>query len=101
MRQFYAILLVLGGIALGACVAPQLSPAPTTAATDPTTVATEPSKWEYKIEADSSSPFRYVGEKELNELGSQGWEMIGFALTESNQYGARSFRYVFKRPKAN
>lgn len=90
MRQFYSVLLVLGGIAIGACVAPQLSPQASSADTPAT-----PTKWEYRIYNEGMEP--NLDEAEANKLGSDRWEMIGFALQSNNAYRA----YIFKRSVAN
>jgi hypothetical protein len=44
-------------------------------------------KWEYKITA-------LMGEKEMNELGSQGWELV--AILAVNYQGS-STGLIFKR----
>jgi lipopolysaccharide export system protein LptC len=52
---------------------------------------TSPTSWEYK-----STPASYYGRPDdrlLNELGAQGWELIGV-----NQDGSVTY-YFFKRPK--
>lgn len=47
--------------------------------------------WEYKIESKCSD------EKKLNALGAEGWELTGFAISESGLGG--NWRCVFKRAK--
>ena len=48
--------------------------------------------WEYKAINING----YLGEGELNKLGSEGWELTGFCFIPQGQ-GDHS-RYVFKRP---
>jgi hypothetical protein len=44
-------------------------------------------KWEYKV-------LGKVNEIEFNELGKQGWELVGIAMAVDYRYGCA----VFKRP---
>lgn len=96
MRTAYAIVLVLGGIALGACVAPQLSPTPTNAAGETSgTVLTKPAvtQWEYKVVG-------YSDEAKISELGAQGWELVSIIQeTKIGYVDDLSKRLFFKRPK--
>jgi len=48
--------------------------------------------WEYKMISSGAKDF--FGEPTLNELGTQGWELIAVAATETNGY-----TYYLKRPK--
>ena len=45
--------------------------------------------WEYKSTAQ-------LNEKQLNELGAQGWELVAVGV---GGMGALSFTMFFKRPK--
>lgn len=54
----------------------------------PMAVRLTPVKWEYKVETD-------INEHRMNQLGSQGWELVGFQeLTRQSRTN-----YIFKRPK--
>lgn len=45
-------------------------------------------QWEYKIETD-------INERRMNQLGAQGWELVGFQeITRQSRTN-----YIFKRPK--
>lgn len=53
--------------------------------------ASVPATWEYKIETKCSD------EKRINALGAEGWELVGFSISESGLGG--NWRCVFKRAK--
>lgn len=36
----------------------------------------------------------------LNELGAQGWELIGIEVLPAGQYGTTAAKWIFKRPGA-
>lgn len=71
VRNFFGVLLVAGGIAIGACVAPQLSPQASNADTP-----AQPTKWEYLKVAVVPSYQNPKWFDELNSLGDQGWEIF-------------------------
>ena len=50
--------------------------------------------WEYKIEDESVSR-GVLRDKDINEYGAQGWELV--AVTVSREHGLKTF--YFKRPK--
>jgi len=49
-------------------------------------------KWEYKLE----SPDDYSFEREMNEFGADGWELV-FARRATNSYSGASYEMIFKR----
>lgn len=50
-------------------------------------------KWEYKV-IEQDWKFRGAIEKELNELGSQGWEAVATVTQEASIF----FKIILKRP---
>lgn len=52
-------------------------------------------QWEYKI-IDNMCFSGYSGERELNELGAEGWELVAI---RTNPFNNLSEYAVFKRPK--
>lgn len=48
-------------------------------------------RWEY---ATFTTERGHMTLGEMNRMGSEGWELVGF---ESTPYGLDSWRYVFKR----
>ena len=49
-------------------------------------------KWEYETN------YGFMGKHEMNKMGAQGWELVGFAETEID--GKKDWIFVFKRPKS-
>jgi hypothetical protein len=58
-------------------------------------VATQ--RWEYRtLRFVTGSEFEDLAERQLNELGAQGWEVTGFArFQHKNENG---YRVILKRP---
>ena len=52
--------------------------------------ATAPQTWEYKVES------KCFDEKRLNALGSQGWELAGFSISDA---GVGGWHCILKRQK--
>ena len=50
-------------------------------------------KWEYKV----SSPSDYSLDRELKELGWEGWELV-FARRASSDTGGAVYEMIFRRP---
>ncbi|WP_160050764.1 hypothetical protein [Nocardiopsis sp. FR4] len=50
-----------------------------------------PQMWEYMVVEKMYDP-----QKKLNELGAQGWELVGIDSTPTAKIGSR---YVLKRPR--
>jgi hypothetical protein len=48
-------------------------------------------KWEYRT-------LRTFDEAELNQLGAEGWELVGIAMAYVDGVGSEG-RAIFKRPK--
>lgn len=53
------------------------------------------SNWEYKSVFSTSADLAYV----LNDLGSQGWELIAIDVTSTDNNGFKGKTYFLKRPK--
>lgn len=51
-------------------------------------------KWEYRT-FEGSTP---LSERQLNEYGEKGFELVGFTLG-SERRGSAQYIYIFKRPK--
>jgi len=64
--------------------------APKPEAAKPASVAPARVQWEYKVEVN-------INERRMNQLGKEGWELVGFQLT-SPRGGSGNTNYVFKRP---
>ena len=58
----------------------------------------EPTLWEYRVVTLGRRPFGSVNDEEveafLNELGAEGWEVIGAQVP----YGGTGWKVVAKRP---
>ncbi|MED1724728.1 DUF4177 domain-containing protein [Brevibacillus parabrevis] len=56
-------------------------------------------QWEYKIE-EIDDGFFTTAQNKLNNLGKQGWELVGFReITTQNGWSEKmGFEYIFKRP---
>jgi hypothetical protein len=54
-------------------------------------------RWEYRtLRYVTGSEFEELAERQLNELGSDGWEVVGFArFQHKNENG---YRVILKRP---
>lgn len=57
-------------------------------------------KWEYK----TVNQQRVMTENDINKLGNDGWDLVGFQINTviRNMQNANSditFHYIFKRPK--
>lgn len=81
-EKVWPVLLVLGGIFVGACVAPQLGSKPSTAETPVT-----PTKWQYEY---IKAP-QYLDDynKTLNAEADAGWELVAYSGNV----------FIFKKPK--
>ena len=53
-------------------------------------------KWEYTLE----SPDDYSLEREMNEFGDNGWELV-FARRATSSYSSASYEMIFKRKVQN
>jgi len=55
-------------------------------------------KWEYRVELllDDNPDPKGPPDKELNELGAEGWELV--SVVEVAVHGGHNLRFYFKRP---
>lgn len=58
------------------------------------------SRWEHKIVNIQSSKYRLTpdAEPELNELGAEGWELVGITSVNFKNGATDNIAMVFKRP---
>lgn len=83
---------VLPLLAVSLIALPLIGTEPAAPPPAPTLVQQVRVKWEYRTETN-------INDRRMNELGAQGWEMVGFQL-DTSRNGSRNMQYVFKRPKA-
>ncbi len=60
-------------------------------------------RWEYKIINVRSENYRLDPKHEprLNELGDEGWEMVGLSAVNFRSGATDNIAMVFKRPRAD
>lgn len=60
-----------------------------------------PGKWEYRVlDLPADQAFGDQLQKKLNELGGEGWEVVGLLTPPAPKEGTPSVRLVLKKPKS-
>lgn len=56
-------------------------------------------KWEYRIVRIDFSSYDVRPQGTLDELGEQGWELVGIQVLPRGESQTHSATWIFKRPK--